>query len=70
MSVHFKKPVDAVALCIPTYYHTVRHPMDYSTIQKKLESKFYTESSQVYSDMNLVLENCFLFNHHSTQFTF
>lgn len=36
--------------------------MDYSTIQKKLFGREYTDAGQMLLDMKLVLENCFMFN--------
>jgi hypothetical protein len=38
----FLEPVDPVALNIPNYFETIKHPMDVSTIDEKLENGHYS----------------------------
>lgn len=40
-SVAFRQPVDPVALCIPSYPHIIKNPMDLGTIREKLRSSLY-----------------------------
>lgn len=63
----FAKPVDPIALGIPEYRTTIKHPMDLSTISQKLETSAYTLASQFISDVHLMLSNCFTFNAEGTQ---
>ncbi|KAJ1851286.1 hypothetical protein LPJ73_003083, partial [Coemansia sp. RSA 2703] len=58
----FLKPVDPVALGIPTYFDIVRNPMDLSTVQKKLAKKSYFSAADFVADLLLIFDNCFLFN--------
>ncbi|KAJ1720646.1 hypothetical protein LPJ53_004754, partial [Coemansia erecta] len=58
----FLKPVDPVALGIPTYFDIVRNPMDMSTVQKKLGKKAYFSAADFVADLLLVFDDCFLFN--------
>lgn len=75
--VPFLEPVDPVALNIPEYPEVIKHPMDLSTITKKLEKGEYgrippgTEYSSTigkmlhgpfYSDIMLVFDNAMQFN--------
>jgi len=59
----FKDPVDPVALQIPTYFDVVKHPMDMTTIKRKLDSNTYDGIEDFEADINQMLDNCFLFNH-------
>ncbi|KAI8606980.1 Bromodomain-containing protein, partial [Chytriomyces sp. MP71] len=58
----FLHPVDPVKLGIPTYFTIVTHPMDISTIQKKLDTGAYTSAHGFVDDLNLMFENCWRFN--------
>ena len=58
----FYKPVDPVELGLPTYFEIVKHPMDFSTIKRKLSNFSYTNFNEFCNDMNLVFDNCYLFN--------
>ncbi|KAI8070359.1 hypothetical protein BC940DRAFT_13700 [Gongronella butleri] len=56
----FALPVDPVALGIPTYPDYVKHPMDLSTIHKKLEK--YKSAAELLDDVKQMIVNCYLFN--------
>ncbi|KAJ3129088.1 hypothetical protein HK098_002680 [Nowakowskiella sp. JEL0407] len=58
----FLLPVDPIALNIPTYFDIIKHPMDLSTIKKKLEQGSYETAEEFESDFRLMLRNCFTFN--------
>ena len=58
----FLLPVDTVALNIPFYYNYIKHPMDLSTIEKKLNVEAYETPEQVVDDFNLMVDNSIKFN--------
>ncbi|KAJ2454223.1 hypothetical protein EV183_001708 [Coemansia sp. RSA 2336] len=58
----FILPVDPVALGIPVYFDIVKNPMDFSTILKKLDKKVYKYVSEFVADIQLIVDDCFLFN--------
>lgn len=58
----FQKPVDPVALNIPTYHKIVKRPMDLSTMQAKLNSGDYANAKEFERDFELIIKNCRLFN--------
>ena len=58
----FLYPVDYVALNIPTYPSIVKTPMDFTTIRTKLSYNAYESEADFHYDMNLVFDNCILFN--------
>lgn len=58
----FYKPVDPIALNIPTYFDIVKRPMDLSRIRQKLDENEYTSCEEFESDVRLMFNNCFLFN--------
>lgn len=62
----FHKPVDPVELNIPDYFDIIKHPMDFSTIKKKLTNFSYTNLKEFCDDMNLVFENCYTYNGRKT----
>jgi len=70
----FLSPVDVVAMNIPHYPEIVTHPMDFSTIERKLnfsnptkpdpnpENPRYQTADQFIADVRLVFTNCVKFN--------
>ena len=70
----FLFPVDVVAMNIPHYPEIVTHPMDFSTIEQKLnfsnpakpdpnpENPRYQTADQFIADVRLVFTNCIKFN--------
>ncbi len=70
----FLRPVDAVALNIPHYPQIIKNPMDFSTIERKLNSSNpakpdpntqnprYHSADEFISDVRLIFQNCFTFN--------
>jgi hypothetical protein len=55
-------PLDYVALNILNYPTIVKRPMDFTTIKTKLSYNAYDSQMDFNSDMNLVFDNCILFN--------
>ncbi|KAI8991787.1 Bromodomain-containing protein [Mycotypha africana] len=58
----FLQPVDPVALNIPDYPSIVKHPMDISTIEKKLQNEEYEDGETFEADVRLMFNNCYLYN--------
>jgi hypothetical protein len=58
----FLKPVDPVALGIPDYFTIIHHPMDISTIEKKLKSSSYKNIDEFIDDFSLMFKNCYEYN--------
>ncbi|KAL8873209.1 MAG: hypothetical protein Q9174_001292 [Haloplaca sp. 1 TL-2023] len=58
----FDKPVDPVALGIPTYFNVVKNPMDLRTLEDKLKQGDYPSLEAFKSDFNLIVENAIAFN--------
>ena len=58
----FMEPVDYVKLNLTDYPEIVKHPMDLSTIKKKLDEGIYTSAAEFAADMNLMFSNCYLYN--------
>ena len=62
----FLTPVDFVSLNILDYPTIVKHPMDLGTVKEKLNSDKYKSVDEVINDINLVWENCHLYNKPSS----
>ncbi|CAG9331571.1 unnamed protein product [Blepharisma stoltei] len=58
----FYEPVDCVKLRIPDYYDVIKHPMDFGTIKKKLNNNVYESGEELIADLDLVFENCRIYN--------
>ena len=58
----FHKPVDPVELNIPNYFDIIKRPMDFSTVKKKLNNYSYTNLKEYCDDMDLIFNNCILYN--------
>ncbi|KAL8625509.1 hypothetical protein ACOMHN_014598 [Nucella lapillus] len=61
----FTHPVDQADA--PDYYNIIKRPMDFSTIRKKLESGVYGQFEEFHADMQLVRDNCFVYNAANTR---
>jgi hypothetical protein len=65
----FLQPVDVVGLQLDDYHKIITNPMDFSTIQNKMEGKNgtkYNSVREIYSDVRLVFDNAMKYNdeHH------
>lgn len=70
----FLKPVDVIALNIPHYHSVIKQPMDFSTIERKLQSSNpakpdpnlsnprYFHADEFVADVRLIFTNCVTFN--------
>lgn len=58
----FLRPVDPVAMQIPTYHKVIKKPMDLGTMQTKLNLGEYNSAKDFESDMQLLVKNCRKFN--------
>ncbi len=58
----FLVPVDPIKLGIPDYLNIIKNPMDLSTIQRKLETGVYPHPRDFIADIELMLNNAYLFN--------
>ncbi|KAK9241039.1 Bromodomain-containing protein [Lipomyces kononenkoae] len=58
----FLVPVDPIKLNVPDYFKIVSHPMDLSTMEKKLSSSQYSTVDQFVADFDLMIANCIKFN--------
>ncbi|WFC95889.1 Transcriptional activator spt7 [Malassezia brasiliensis] len=46
----------------PDYYDVIKNPMDLGTMQKKLKSGQYKNKAQFQGDLDLIWDNCLLYN--------
>lgn len=58
----FTKPVDVVALNIPSYPTIVTKPMDLRTVEEKVKEDRYRAVEEYLGDFNQIIENAILFN--------
>lgn len=63
----FLEPVDVEGLGLTDYLDIVKHPMDMSTIKKKLKLNNYNTIQDVMSDLHLVWSNCKLYNQEGSE---
>ncbi|KAF9531853.1 hypothetical protein CPB83DRAFT_785561 [Crepidotus variabilis] len=61
-SVIFRQPVDPINDGCPTYYDEISHPMDFGTMNTRLDAGKYTSMEDFKRDVELVLNNCRKFN--------
>jgi len=58
----FNQPVDPITLNLPDYFEKIKIPMDFGTIQKKLNESRYTNADEFAADVRLVFTNCWTYN--------
>ncbi|XP_061627872.1 bromodomain-containing protein 4-like isoform X3 [Phyllopteryx taeniolatus] len=58
----FHLPVDAKALGLHDYHDIIKHPMDLSTIKKKLDNRQYRDPQEFAADVRLMFSNCYKYN--------
>lgn len=58
----YREPVDPIKMNIPHYPSIITHPMDLSTIEKKLKNNEYTSVQALVDDFNLMVNNALTFN--------
>lgn len=62
VAYYFYYPVDAEVLGLRDYHDIIKHPMDLSTIKKKMENREYRKPGQFADDVRLMLHNSFRYN--------
>ncbi|XP_063791993.1 bromodomain-containing protein 3 isoform X3 [Pseudophryne corroboree] len=58
----FYKPVDAEALELHDYHDIIKHPMDLSTVKKKMDGRDYPDAQAFAADIRLMFSNCYKYN--------
>lgn len=58
----FLLPVDPTAWGAQDYYQIIKHPMDMSTYERKLNEFEYANEDQLADDIRLMLNNCYTYN--------
>jgi transcriptional activator SPT7 len=59
-SIPFLKPVQKREA--PNYYDIIKRPMDLGTMSKKLKNYQYTSKAEFEVDLNLIWNNCLMYN--------
>ena len=63
----FAAPVDPVKYGLPTYFDIIKHPMDFSTVKKRLDMGVYEGEEDFAADVRLIFSNSLLFNPPASQ---
>lgn len=58
----FLSPVDAIKLKLPDYHKIIQHPMDLTTIRKRLENCYYYSAQECIHDFKCMFTNCYVYN--------
>nr|XP_028602306.1 bromodomain-containing protein 1 isoform X4 [Podarcis muralis] len=62
----FAQPVNLKE--VPDYLDHIKHPMDFSTMRKRLDAQAYKNLNEFEEDFNLIIENCMKYNAKDTIF--
>lgn len=62
LAAAFQRPVDVVALKIPTYLDVIKQPMDLSTMEQKLKTRQYASVNDYIADFDTMVQNSITFN--------
>ena len=65
----FHEPVDPVKLNIQDYFDIIKQPMDLSTVKHKLKNNEYLKLADFLYDVQLIFDNCLLYNKETKQVT-
>jgi bromodomain-containing factor 1 len=61
-SYEFRHPVDFVGLGLPDYPEVIKFPMDLSTVKQNLKQDEYQSMQDFLLDLQLIWDNCKLYN--------
>lgn len=62
LSYAFANPIDPNEEWAPSYFQVIKHPMDISTVLKKLNDGMYATAKDWYDDITLIWNNAVTFN--------
>jgi hypothetical protein len=62
----FRQPVDWKTLGLVDYLSVITHPMDLTTVKNKFAGNCYTVVEDCLSDVQLIWDNCNLYNPKET----
>lgn len=60
----FLRPVSRYE--VPDYYKVIKHPMDLAKIKSKLNTGHYSTNSEVMKDIQLIFQNCDMYNQNES----
>uniref|UniRef100_A0A672LXX9 Bromodomain PHD finger transcription factor n=1 Tax=Sinocyclocheilus grahami TaxID=75366 RepID=A0A672LXX9_SINGR len=66
MAWPFLEPVDANDA--PDYYGIIKEPMDLSTMEERLQNRFYSKLTEFVADMTKIFDNCRYYNPSDSPF--
>lgn len=55
-------------LQVPDYLDHIKHPMDFSTMRKRIDAHDYRSLEEFEADFNLIISNCMTYNAKETFF--
>lgn len=58
----FKHPVNVIKLNLDDYFSIITHPMDLTTVRKRLEHNWYFSAKECIRDLWLIFYNCYRYN--------
>lgn len=61
-TLDFRYPVPDDPINIPDYYKIIKHPMDFSTVGRKIFDQQYTDMDSFKVDIDLIWQNCITYN--------
>ena len=67
-AIIFHEPVDPIVYNIPDYPEVIKTPMDFGTIKSKLAKNSYKNPKDFLSDVELVFNNCIIYNGDNTDY--
>lgn len=62
----FQQPVNRDE--VPDYYEVIKEPMDFSTMEAKLDADLYTSPEEFLKDAKLIYSNCRAYNNETTTY--
>lgn len=67
ISAPFQYPVDTLYNMLPNYFDIIKHPMDLSTVEKKLKKRKYTSQLNFANDVRRTFSNAMTYNEEDSQ---
>ena len=58
----FLQPVDPIALDLPDYFDIVKNPMDFGTLQRRIETQMVTSKEEFAALARQIFANALLYN--------
>ena len=61
-----RESIESKRITAPGYFDLIKNPMDFKTVESKIDNRIYQDQNDLYNDLKLIYDNAILYNEEGT----